>query len=384
MPRQIAIFILFLLPVFSFAQVKVSEVVIPPSKDTVKVRFTATTVTTTEYKVDYVPVSTANKPPIASAGSDVAITLPVNTVTLSAISSTDADGTIASYKWEKISGGAATLNQANTALNASGLTQGVYVFRVTVTDNGGLVDNDEVNVVVNPAPTGTRQNIVFEAGFDGSNPFQTENTLYKQGCCSYSITQSKTIVRSGDGSFRAEVRGSDASTSSGYRAELITGVNKTLTEVWYGYSTYLQDWNAFSGGEHIIQWHPNSEGGSAELSLQTASNKFDVVRSLGGANYRQSGNYTGQTSKPLATIIPNKWYDFVWHIKWSTGSAGLIELWIDGEKYYTYIGKNTATSTPPYFKFGINRWNMGSSNRVLYYDNLRIGNSLATYKDVAP
>lgn len=232
--------------------------------------------------------------------------------------------------------------------------------------------------VIQPPSSGTRQNLLFEAGFDGTNPFMTENDLYKQACCSYSITQSKSIVRSGDGSFRAEVRGSDGSTSSGYRAELITSLEKKYgapSEVWVGYSTYFQNWNAFSGGEHVIQWHPNSATGSAELSLQTAANKFDVVRSLSGTNYRQSGT--------LKTIVSNKWYDFVWHIKWSSGSTGLIELWIDGEKYYSFTGK-TCSANPPYFKFGINRWNIGSSNRVLYYDNLRIGNANATYKDVAP
>jgi hypothetical protein len=40
-------------------------------------------------------------------------------------------------------------------------------------------------------------------------------------------------------------------------------------------------------------------------------------------------------------------------------------------------------SGTPYFKIGINRWNM-RENRVLYIDAVRIGNERATYKDVAP
>jgi hypothetical protein len=220
-----------------------------------------------------------------------------------------------------------------------------------------------------------RSNLIFNLDFEGSNPFD-ENKVYKQGCCSYSVTQSNSIAREGSSSFRAEVKASDASVSSGYRAELTTGgYNTSGTEVWVGYSSYFQDWNSFGGGEHVVQWHPNNGSGSAELSLQTAANKFDVVRSLNGTNYRQT---TG-----VKTIVSNKWYDFVWHIKWSTGTTGLIELWIDGEKYYSFTGK-TMSSTAPYFKLGINRWNMGNSSRVLYYDNLRIGSASATYADVAP
>src|SRR5688572_20295848 len=59
-----------------------------------------------------------------------------------------------------------------------------------------------------------RSNLLFDHGFEGSNAFP-ESKVYKQGCCSYSITQDNTIVREGTSSFRAEVRASDANTSSG-------------------------------------------------------------------------------------------------------------------------------------------------------------------------
>ncbi|HEU4608541.1 MAG TPA: PKD domain-containing protein, partial [Chitinophagaceae bacterium] len=45
----------------------------------------------------------ANQPPTANAGADKAITLPLNSVTLSG-SGSDADGTISSYAWTKVSG----------------------------------------------------------------------------------------------------------------------------------------------------------------------------------------------------------------------------------------------------------------------------------------
>lgn len=45
-----------------------------------------------------------NKPPIANAGSDQTINLPVNSVTLDGSSSTDPDKNIVNYRWTKISG----------------------------------------------------------------------------------------------------------------------------------------------------------------------------------------------------------------------------------------------------------------------------------------
>ncbi|HRO06075.1 MAG TPA: PKD domain-containing protein [Ferruginibacter sp.] len=94
----------------------------------------------------------ANQAPSANAGANITITLPVNTATLNG-SGTDADGTIASYSWRKITGGAATIanpNAASTAVN--GMVQGTYTFELTVTDNNGATARDTVQVTVNPAP----------------------------------------------------------------------------------------------------------------------------------------------------------------------------------------------------------------------------------------
>jgi hypothetical protein len=96
--------------------------------------------------------SVGNTAPIANAGADQTITLPVSSLNLTG-SGTDSDGTISSYTWTKVSGLAATLTNANTStLSLSGLISGAYVFRLTATDNSGATASDDVNVTVNPAP----------------------------------------------------------------------------------------------------------------------------------------------------------------------------------------------------------------------------------------
>ena len=50
-----------------------------------------------------ITVNAANKLPVANAGQDQVIKLPVNTLTLSG-SGNDSDGTINGYNWTKISG----------------------------------------------------------------------------------------------------------------------------------------------------------------------------------------------------------------------------------------------------------------------------------------
>jgi hypothetical protein len=104
-----------------------------------------------------------NKPPVAGAGLDVAITLPTSSAALNG-GGTDSDGSVTSYKWSQVSGATAAIVSANTAATVvSGLLQGSYVFRLTVTDNSGATASDDVAVIVNPAPN---QQPVVDAGAD--------------------------------------------------------------------------------------------------------------------------------------------------------------------------------------------------------------------------
>jgi ribosomal protein L14 len=98
--------------------------------------------------------SVANQPPTANAGNNIVLTLPLNSTNLNGGGSTDADGTISSYAWTRVSGPTTfTLANANAAATGlSNLVQGTYVFRLTVTDNAGATATDDVTVTVNPAP----------------------------------------------------------------------------------------------------------------------------------------------------------------------------------------------------------------------------------------
>ncbi|MES2645580.1 MAG: metallophosphoesterase [Bacteroidota bacterium] len=99
----------------------------------------------------------SNMAPTAYAGNDQSITLPANSVSLSAALSADADGTISNYVWSKLSGPVSGSITSPSAVNTTvtGLVQGLYTFRVTVTDNGGATATDDVVITVNAAVTVT-------------------------------------------------------------------------------------------------------------------------------------------------------------------------------------------------------------------------------------
>jgi hypothetical protein len=99
------------------------------------------------------------------------VSLPASTTTLSG-SGTDADGTIASYSWTKVSGPGATIaDPSSPSTSVSGLVEGSYVFRLTVSDNEGLIGFDDVSLVVTPAPPPAGTRYVKVNVFGGTNPY---------------------------------------------------------------------------------------------------------------------------------------------------------------------------------------------------------------------
>jgi hypothetical protein len=115
-----------------------------------------------------------NQPPTANAGTDQSITLPSSSVTLSG-SGSDADGSISSYAWTKVSGPAtgSIASPSSASTGVSSLTiAGSYAFRLTVTDNQGATASDTVVVTVNPA---VNQPPTANAGADQSITLPTSS-----------------------------------------------------------------------------------------------------------------------------------------------------------------------------------------------------------------
>lgn len=125
--------------------------------------------TTPRTAVDPPPVIVA-APPVANAGADKIITLPVDSARLDGSASTTGTATIKTYQWSYTNGPASSiiLSASQKSTIVKNLVAGTYTFTLTVTDSNGNSDLDSVSVIVKPAPEqpAPAQYFVANAGAD--------------------------------------------------------------------------------------------------------------------------------------------------------------------------------------------------------------------------
>ncbi len=173
-------------------------------------------------------------------------------------------------------------------------------------------------------------------------------------------------------------------------------------ERWYGARIYVpSDWvfESESGGEIVLQWHAvlGTEWKTRNfppLSIATKYDRWQISRAFGPKDKIQRGH------KILEGVVERgKWTSWVVHARWSSGDEGKIEVWRDGALAWSVSGPNTYLSKPrtPYFKTGIYHpeWRKENADafekqnsvlveRIIYTADIKMGESGATYRDVAP
>lgn len=127
--------------------------------------------------------NTLNQPPVAIAGADQELRLPLDTAILDGSRSFDPDGNLISWKWRKVSGPVAFIqNPDDPGTIIKSLTTGDYQFELTVKDNGGVTAKDSVMIRVTRPSAGSMPPVA-SAGADQIITAQTSFSL--NGSSSY-------------------------------------------------------------------------------------------------------------------------------------------------------------------------------------------------------
>lgn len=221
-------------------------------------------------------------------------------------------------------------------------------------------------------------NLLFNETFEGSSIF---SGLHRQFGTSHAFNIAGSPVASGSKSGRFELRDSDPNQSGGTRSEVLFPEQSGLN-LWYGFSVYhpAADYAKDSYTEIINQWHQGG-GTSPAIAIEIQNDRYQLV--MPG-----SATATGTRERiDLGPVTKDKWNQFALHINHSSGSDGLIEVWISGKKVLNRTGKNMyplSSFSKPRWKVGIYKWKWNgdlttdTKKRVLYFDDIKLGDQNAT------
>lgn len=219
--------------------------------------------------------------------------------------------------------------------------------------------------------TGTGE---YLEGFDNSS----------QSCCNYSIRKETSVVWKSAASVKFTLLSTDPVVSSSNRVEKVMApsfTQPTTVDRWYGFSIRLDNWGTLTCCQSIFQWHDNTVSPDLcpPLSLQVdGSGNIIMVTSIACNTIPYTiGTLSGGSG------WNNRWVDVVFHVNWTTASTGTIDLWVDGVLKQSLGPQKTQSNGGHNLKLGINSFS-GAANRSMYFANFRVGNSSATYADVAP
>ena len=157
------------------------------------------------------------------------------------------------------------------------------------------------------------------------------------------------------------------------------------TDLWYGWSVRLgNDWNLAQvvdnasyfmgqGGFRYLGTSVNGPGANPGVDSHLPgrwSIGLNLTNTVGGDDAQQ---------RDLGPIVKNVWKDFVFHVKWSSGTDGVWEVWTDGVKVGpTYVGRTLGTAGATFeHRQGLYQGSKVDHTRTLYIDNHRVGTSYA-------
>lgn len=233
---------------------------------------------------------------------------------------------------------------------------------------------------------------IFNSGFE--NGFSGWDTLF---CCNQSGQIVSSPTRAGNKAAQFTLRESDDAK----RAELRTDDSVPAgSEAWYGFSQYIpnnwvDDKDSF---EIVAQWgappdknlgETNSRGGPP-LAFYFEDGVVKLLRRWDANPVTTPKSNVGSESINLGPYQKGVWTDYVVHIKWTHKPDGFIQVYkngklvVDKKNVPTNRNDKAGVLGPGIGIYKPQGFTRSVKERVIVYDEVRIGGPNSSYQDVSP
>lgn len=154
------------------------------------------------------------------------------------------------------------------------------------------------------------------------------------------------------------------------RAELDSGTHSVLEkDLWYGFSFLLPPGFPIVDTRLVLaQWKQSGLEGSPVIAQRYVGGRHYVtIRDL-----RTMGRW--RATYELPEIVPGRWNDMVYHIRFAADDSGFVAIWMNGDPIARFDGPTAAPAGREqfYHKLGLYRDRMAEP-MTIYIDNYAIG-----------
>jgi hypothetical protein len=229
-----------------------------------------------------------------------------------------------------------------------------------------------------PPINASSPNLLFEETVEGSTPFSNAHS-WEVGDWDYALNFVNGPSFQGSRSARFEIREDQPLVHDGKRSEItiVKGSEGQITpNTWYSFSIFFPSDYAYDNEPEVLnQWY---QDGSPSTSLRGLKDR--VVFICGDTP-------DNRKTYDVGPIVKNAWTEYVFHFIHSYNADGLVEIWRQGVKILTLNGGNMYNDVLPKWKIGLYKsaFKYGISDvdhRVVYFDNVRVGNANATFNEM--
>lgn len=142
-------------------------------------------------------------------------------------------------------------------------------------------------------------------------------------------------------------------------------------EEWWGHSVLFPASFVFPPGPEagiVFDFHNSGSTGQANFEIQTIPGMGLRLRGYGGSSC-STARFETLVADPYGVIkdvARDRWYDFNYHVKWSSGSDGYFVAWLNGRKIMNYNGPTLYTGQTCYLKLANYHAPYGKSSSVVH------------------
>lgn len=142
-------------------------------------------------------------------------------------------------------------------------------------------------------------------------------------------------------------------------------------EEWWAVSVLFPSDYVYPPGPEggvVLDFHHNADNGLPNMSIDTMPGTGMRQRGYGGPTVN-GGQYEAHITDPYGAVndvTRNQWYDFVFHVKWSSTSGGFMEAWLNGKKFQMYSGATLYSGISCYLKLANYHAAFGQASSIVF------------------